>query len=419
MLRLRQWLTLTIPRVLSNAASLYDVAVTAKSLSYILSITVPERLLTPADTKPIRIGGAHATEKELVLQLARTTADRDRIVALIAKKPDWPWVQRQLARHGLTRQAAMQLSDVGAHVPDEVQAFLTQRTRHVIVENMRQTQELLRVLKALEEAGVPAMPFKGPALALWGYGDVSLRRFGDLDILVPYDKVQEARDCLEGSLGYQSYRSFTENDAQEFVDTQMGWEFVREEPRSVVELHWSFFFSIYPFDLRPDDVWERHTRRMVGGQPVRSFDPVDKLLYLCYHGMKHRFASLKWVLDVSQWIRAHPALDWGVVFARARRTRCLRAVYLSRLLVMDLLGGDFPDAVRAKARQDQTAQRLAQQIVDGWLFAEPGEGGTDTLEDILFHVRSCDRPWQAWPFVWHYCRLGLEGLLKRLNAPAN
>ena len=392
---------------------------TAKSLFYIPSITVPDRLLTPADTKPIRIGGAHATEKELVLELARTTADRARLRDLISKKPDWAWVQRQLARHGLTRQAAMQLSDLEAHVPDEVQAFLTQRTRHVIVENMRQTQELLRVLRALEDEGVPAMPFKGPALALWGYGDVSLRRFGDLDILVPYDRVLEARRCLEGSLGYQSYRTFKGNDAQEFVDTQMGWEFVRGEPRSVVELHWSFFFSIYPFDLRPDDVWKRHRRRMVGGQAVRSFDAVDKLLYLCYHGMKHRFASLKWVVDVSQWIGAHPELDWGVVFARARRTRCLRAVYLSLLLVIDLLGGDLPDAVRVKARQDQTAQRLAQQIVAGWLFAEPGEGGTETLEDILFHVRSCDHPWQGWPFVWHYFRLGLKGLVGRAIEPAN
>src|SRR5437870_4666302 len=50
--------------------------------------------------------------------------------------------------------------------------------------NLLMLRELLEVLDLFAEHSVPALPYKGPILAAVEYGNVSLRTFCDLDILV-------------------------------------------------------------------------------------------------------------------------------------------------------------------------------------------------------------------------------------------
>ncbi len=354
-------------------------------------------------------------EAALLFSTAQTTVKRQNISDLLPNVDDWSWFERQTLKHGLSALVHRHLSNYNDEVPDSLLQNLEQQARQVAFHNMRQTQELLRVTKVLEANDIPVIPFKGPALALWGYGDVSLRTFGDLDLLVPYELILDARQCLEQDLGYASHKTFVDGEAQTFVDTGMGWEFIRERPRSVVEIHWSFFFDIYPFALQPGEVWERHVTRIVGGQPVRSFDTTDMLLYLSYHGLKHRFGALKWVVDVREWVLSHPEITWSVVWKRAEEARCLRAVHVA-LLMADLpQGKPLPDEALREARSDDRAAKLVKQIVDGWLFAEPENSQTETFEDVWFHVRSCDRLVHGIPFVWHYMKLGGQSFVQRLT----
>ena len=51
--------------------------------------------------------------------------------------------------------------------------------------------ELSRILNALESCGIPAYPFKGPALSVMLYGDPARRQSKDLDILVPKERVRK------------------------------------------------------------------------------------------------------------------------------------------------------------------------------------------------------------------------------------
>ena len=62
--------------------------------------------------------------------------------------------------------------------------------------NLHQAAELLRLLEQLRELGVEAMPIKGPALAEALYGDVTLRNWVDLDLVVRHEQVATARQVL-------------------------------------------------------------------------------------------------------------------------------------------------------------------------------------------------------------------------------
>ncbi len=62
--------------------------------------------------------------------------------------------------------------------------------------NILLTHELQKLLALFADNDVRAVPYKGPALALQLYGNVALRQFSDLDILVHPRDVLRARDLL-------------------------------------------------------------------------------------------------------------------------------------------------------------------------------------------------------------------------------
>src|SRR5438067_2363962 len=61
---------------------------------------------------------------------------------------------------------------------------LRARAREIAARNLYATGELHRLLDVLADAGIAAMPWKGPALAAQLYGNLALRPFLDLDVLV-------------------------------------------------------------------------------------------------------------------------------------------------------------------------------------------------------------------------------------------
>jgi len=75
--------------------------------------------------------------------------------------------------------------------------FLTNAARNVFL-----TAKLLELLDLFKENNIAALPFKGPVLAESIYGDISLRQFVDLDVLVHKRDALKARNLLLAH-GYQ------------------------------------------------------------------------------------------------------------------------------------------------------------------------------------------------------------------------
>ena len=89
------------------------------------------------------------------------------------------------------------------------------------------TRELTRISALLENNGVCVIPWKGPILAAAAYGDVALRQFGDLDILVREQDAMRAKDLLLAS-GYRPlYPQPAEQEAAYYALRKV-YELVRE-----------------------------------------------------------------------------------------------------------------------------------------------------------------------------------------------
>ena len=73
-------------------------------------------------------------------------------------------------------------------MPADAREELEGRAQANRLRDLELTGELARLLDRFRRDGIAAVPYKGPVLAAQAYGDVALREFVDLDILVHPDR---------------------------------------------------------------------------------------------------------------------------------------------------------------------------------------------------------------------------------------
>jgi hypothetical protein len=333
-------------------------------------------------------------EIDLLLCCARTRIDpanAERIRSLLREDVDWTYLLRTARRHGVMPLLWRSLQ---ATCPEAVpQATLAQLRGHFHANARRNallTKRLLTLVDLLEAHDIPVIPLKGPVLAASIYGNLALRQFGDLDILVHEQDVPRARDLLR-SLGYQprSQQSSTQETAA--LQVRFHSQFADPDRKVLVELHWRLIDWQFPFPFDLDRLWERFESVSLAGTVVRSFPPEDLLLFLCVHGSKpgHRWGQLGQICDVAELVRAHQGLDWGQVVAQAGRFGSERRLLLGLLLARDLLGTALPEKVRLRIQSDPWVPSLTAQVCE-WLFRED-EGRDGGLKRYLFDLNALER----------------------------
>src|SRR6266545_745263 len=162
-------------------------------------------------------------ETELLLCCARSSIDNaraERIRALIRGGMDWAYLLRQADLHAVMPLLCWHFTH---NCPDAIPRPILEQLRDYFHSNARSnlllTEELLRLLDLLATHGVRAIPFKGPALAASLYGNIALRRFCDLDLLVHTNEVSKARDLLI-SEGYRPEFNLTRTREAAFLRYQ-------------------------------------------------------------------------------------------------------------------------------------------------------------------------------------------------------
>jgi hypothetical protein len=237
-------------------------------------------------------------------------------------------------------------------VPASVLAGLAAYVRSISHRGLLLTGELVRLLKRLDARGIPAIPFKGPALAALLYGDPALRHFDDLDVLVRQEDMPAAQQVLF-ALGYQPREQHPFHES---------FTLFKGTIEVVLELHWYIMPEDFPFHLDPDGLWERREVFSFGGLPAATLAPADLLLYLCAHGSRHFWLRLQWICDVAQLIRRNPALDWERVMEQARIAGGQRMLFLGLALAHKLLAAPLPPEIAREVHGDAHTAKLVQRV---------------------------------------------------------
>ena len=333
---------------------------------------------------------AQRPEVDLLLCCARThlsSEKKDQIGALLHSEIDWPYLIRIADAHGLMPLLYFNLKKAFPDsVPGSVLHQLHARFLANAGRNLFLTQELFKILDLFEMNAIPAIPFKGPALAISLYGDLALRTFGDLDILVRKQDIQRAKTLLL-SQGYRLDLSLTPEQEIAFLHSDLeGW-FVRRDGRVRVEVHWGEPKD-FPFTLDLEPFWKRLRKFSFAGRGVQTFPLEDLLLLLCVHGAEHCWERLIWVCDLTGLLNAHQGMDWRGLINQAEILGCRRILFLGLLLAGDLLGETLPAEISKRIQVDSTVRSLAGQVHER-LFQEE-KGPIETWERSLFNLKVAD-----------------------------
>jgi len=333
------------------------------------------------------------TEFELLLCLARTSlrgAHEARARALLDRAGlDWQLFHALAWRHGLMPLASRHLLEsFAALVPEAQLARAREDFRHNAARNLLLASELRGALDALADEGVAGVAYKGPALALQVYGDLKLRSFVDLDVLVRRADAGRAGRVL-ASIGYRPRLSLTPAQEAMLPRSECDRVYLKEGRGVTVELHWAVAPPFFSLALETEDVLDGAARVELFGREVAAPAPEMLLLLLCVNGAKDLWRALEPVCAVAELLRAPAGLDWPRVVGLARRAGALRMLLVGLLLARDLLDAPLPDEAARLADTDPPARRLAAGA--GRRLAEPEARPWGLAEETRFRVASRER----------------------------
>jgi hypothetical protein len=332
--------------------------------------------------------GKHDRERELLLWCARTEASptiaaRIRELAA-APQLDWEYLFQLARRHAVIPLLYSRLSRTGAAlIPGSDLAKLKLHYQENSARNTILTAELCHLIKLFNDHRIEAIPYKGPALALFAYGDLALRRFVDLDVIVKKSDVPRARDLLLAE-GYAQTKSLTAAQQDLLLRTQHNVQFARDNRRLLLELHWEVAPHLFASSVQENELWQNLITIDVNGTPMKTLSADDLLFSLCVHGSRHLWERLGWICDVAELIRRHE-LNWSALLRRATETDSERMFLLGLHLAQNLLQAELPAAVRERCASDTRLESLANNVVKH-LFNGPTHVPATSTEIFKYNI---------------------------------
>ena len=329
-------------------------------------------------------------EDELLICVSRPSlavARIEQLHSLLRRELDWEYLLTSAHNHSLIpllhfHIRSMAAEAVPAHALSQLQSDNQRNTKHSLLL----TGELLKQLAFLEASGVKAIPFKGPVLAVTAYGDLTLRQFSDLDILVHKQDFPRVKQLLI-TRGFRPNPELTKNQEAALLRFDCARNFDNEKG-VVLDVHWSFTPRYFSLQWETNRLWDRLASITIGNRQLPSLSCEDLLLSLCLHGFTHFWERLGWICDVAGLIDRN-SIDWKLVLQSAGELGSQRIVSVGLLLANRLLGTELPGEVVRMIRSDGTAVAIAERFQQK-LFAQKNESRS-LLQSAMLHASMRER----------------------------
>ncbi len=238
------------------------------------------------------------------------------------------------------------------------------------LRNRMLTRELVRLVALLESRGIAPIALKGPTLAQAAFGDIAMRQFADLDLLVRRDEMPGAIAALAGD-GFRPQSSSPEIMLDEFFQASED-AFIKPEAMAVLDVHWDLMPRYFPFAPDGEQVRRRAVRMRLDGGEVTTLAPQDHLMLACVHGTKHGWPSLAAITDIAALMQREPEWDWAALCEEAAQRGSLTMLLLGARLAHDALAAPLPDSMVEETRRDPVVEALVPRLLDSLFSGREG-----------------------------------------------
>lgn len=263
-------------------------------------------------------------------------------------------------RHGVHPLLCQTLLKAGDAVPPAEARTLKQLQQTNVHKALFLARELIRIVDKLSDNGIEILPYKGVALAEAIYGDIALRKAGDIDLLIHAKDLSRVRHAVR-ELGYVPHEDFSEAQERAYVKSGYEHAFDGAAGRNLLEVQWAIQPRFYAVDFDQEALFQRAVALTVAGHTLKGPSAEDLFIILALHAAKHVWGRLIWLCDLAR-ISRLPSLDWKWIGTQAKELGISRILRVTLLLNRDLLSMEIPAPADAAIPLDATAGALANEI---------------------------------------------------------
>lgn len=195
--------------------------------------------------------------------------------------------------------------------PEKILPVFERALLNGVARSLIMGHQVSQVLRAFQEAEIPVLLIKGPALARTVYPDPALRLSGDIDLLVMPDDFLRCERIME-TLGYSSPARTYRLSRYAFHHQT----FVPRKNRLMIEVHWmaDFGFGYFPENWL-ENAMERKIHVHSRDLTFDTLHPQDNFQFLVFHNViQHNRRRLDWIMDVARLTQEFsPQEDWESV----------------------------------------------------------------------------------------------------------
>lgn len=299
-------------------------------------------------------------ELSCMLELLKESDEQSCQISMeyIVKDVNWNLFIELSIHHRLFPMLYSKLKKVNTSiVPPNVIKTLKRYYKQNTFQMLHLSAEMDIVNQLFSQREIRLLFLKGPFLAETLYGDISLRTSGDLDFLIPIEKLEEAEELLI-ELGYEK------DDYIETVLNDWKWRhhhvtFFHPQKGIKLEMHW----RLHPGPGKEqsfNELWERKNQRFFGESPVFMLANEDLLLFLASHGARHGWSRLRWLMDIHQILKIR--LDWPEMNKLAKRYHLRHVVGQAIILSSQLFNSKVKKEIQPLLELKRS-KKLAQEAL--------------------------------------------------------
>lgn len=332
-----------------------------------------------------------------VVVLKPTAHQLAHIDALLPQIHNWDNTFLLLTKHGSAPLLHVKLAQLqnARCIPQHIQSLLQQVYFKSLSRGMLLYNLFGEVVAALQKHAIEIVVLKGAYLSECVYGDIALRQFSDLDLLVHDADGPKSIEVLRG-IGFEAWDSHGVSD---FVDAHS--DFVHYKPMQrgdvSVEIHIKLHTRSPKYKLSISDMWSRSIGCNIQGLQVRVLCLEDLLMHLCIHADKHfekgeiQLKSFNDIVNLLEQMKT--GFDWVRFEAMCNQYRCEKVVFKYFVLVVRYYQAYLPQELYQKYAYCVDADTESRFV--GYLQGESFEehGRKSAVPGHINSLRNIKNPW--------------------------
>jgi hypothetical protein len=323
----------------------------------------------------------HLDNPDKALQEAKFMIENNRI--------DCDDLYNQADFHDIKSQLRIMLNKMPANLtPVSLNEKLKEDGLDNLHRQLRNVSEFFEIKNLLDEAHIPAIPFKGFWLAHSLYGNLGARESVDIDLMIDAADLPRIQNLM-WEKGYITEEFFAKYDNAHLLRNYCEYNFDFHENgfrKFHFEFHWRIHNAVYGMNITLGQLRDQIMKESIQNRELSAFTPsANLLLMIMHHGGKDQFSHLKQILDIALALKQGENLDWKWLLNIAKQYHIEKLLYIGIGLAARLTGIAIPDLLK-----DNIQSRQIRIFIDDRIYR---------LANPDRNMRNLKHYLHVWPFI--------------------